>query len=129
MTIIIGSIIIAALMIMITRLPVTLAMAKSEGGYNNKCPRDQQAQLDGFGRRAVGAHTNSIEAFPLFATGVILALMFQAPINMVENLSLAFVAARCVYTFAFWMNIDLLRSTAWAAGFVSSLWLMWLALP
>lgn len=129
MTIIIGSVIFAALMVLVTRVPVALAMAKCEGGYNNKCPREQQTELHGFGRRALGAHANSYEAFPIFASGVILAIMLKAPIESIENLCLAFVAARCVYTVSFWMNIDLLRSTAWTVGVVASLWLMYLAVP
>lgn len=51
--------------------PVARAMAEEGGGrYDNHHPRAQQARLTGFGARALAAHLNSIEAFPLFAAGV-----------------------------------------------------------
>jgi len=129
MTIVIGSMIFAVLMIVMTKLPVALAMAKSNGGYDNKYPRDQQAQLQGFGKRALGAHVNAIEAFPLFAAGVLVALWAQAPIETVTNLCMTFVAARCAYTICYWFNFDSVRSLVWTVGFASSIWLMCLALP
>jgi len=129
MTIVIGSMIFAVLMVVVTKLPVALAMAKSKGGYDNKYPRDQQAQLQGFGKRALGAHVNAIEAFPIFAIGVLASLWAQAPIDTVTNLCMTFVVARCVYTIFYWLNFDSLRSLVWTVGFVSSVWLMCLALP
>ena len=129
MTIAIGSIIFAALMILVTKAPVALAMAKASGGYDNRYPRDQQAQLQGFGKRAVGAHVNAIEAFPVFVAGVLVSLWTQAPIETISNLCLVFIAARCAYTISYWLNIHMLRSTTWTVGFVSSVWLMCLALP
>jgi len=129
MTIIIGSIIFAALMVMITKVPVAIAMAKSPDGYDNKYPRDQQAHLQGFGKRALGAHVNAIEAFPFFAAGVLVSLYAQVPIESVSNLCLTFVVARCAYTILYWLNFDMLRSATWTVGFVSSVWLMCLALP
>jgi len=129
MTIVIGSIIFAALMIIVTKVPVALAMAKSGGGYDNKYPRDQQAQLQGFGKRALGAHVNSLEAFPIFVAGVLASLWAQAPIESVSNLCVTFIMARSAYTVFYWLNVDILRSSVWTVGFISSIWLMWLALP
>ena len=129
MTIIIGSVIFAALLIMISKAPVAMAMAKSAGGYDNRYPRDQQAALTGFGKRALSAHHNSIEAFPLFGVGVALALWAQADAAMIETLCLAFVVARILYLVFYWADVHFLRSTVWSIGFIASLWLMCLALP
>jgi uncharacterized MAPEG superfamily protein len=128
MTLILGSVIFAALMLVVTKMPMAYAMNKM-GGYDNKMPRVQAAQLEGFGRRALSAHENSIEAFPLFAAGVLLALWAQAPIATVEKLCLAFVIARIVYTLCYWLNVDMVRSAVWGVGFGASVWLMCLALP
>ena len=43
---------ISALLIYVARMPVAKAM-KEQGGYDNHLPRQQQAQLTGFGARAV----------------------------------------------------------------------------
>ena len=63
---------ISALLIYVARMPVAKAM-KEQGGYDNHLPRQQQAQLTGFGARALAAHQNSFEAFILFAVGVLMA--------------------------------------------------------
>ena len=129
MTIVIGSVIFAALMIFITKAPLAAAMNKLEGGYDNATPRAQQDRLDGFGLRARGAHENSIEAFPLFAIGVLLALWAEASLEQMQILCLAFVVARIAYCVFYWIDQDKLRSTAWFVGVGSSIWLMTLALP
>lgn len=129
MTLIIASVIAAALLIVISKMPVAMAMAKSEGGYDNRYPRDQQAALTGFGKRALAAHQNSLEAFPLFGVGVVLALWAQANLATTSYLCTAFIAARVAYLICYWMDIHMLRSTVWSVGFIASVWLMALALP
>ncbi|MGH1371295.1 MAG: MAPEG family protein [Cellvibrionaceae bacterium] len=129
MTIAVGSVIFAALMIMFSKMPLATAQIRSEGGYDNNNPRNQQGQLTGFGQRALAAHQNSIEAFPLFAAGVLLALWAQAPMETVNMLCLAFVASRVAYLVCYLLDVATLRSLVWSVGFVSSIWLMVLALP
>lgn len=63
---------ISALLIYVARIPVATAM-NEQGGYDNHLPRQQQAQLTGFGARAMAAHQNGFEAFILFAVGVLMA--------------------------------------------------------
>jgi len=128
MSFVIGSVIFAALMIMVSKLPVGYAMIQ-DGGYDNNMPREQQARLSGMGARALAAHQNSIEAFPLFAVGVLLALWGQAPVETVSLLCSVFVFARIAYVICYWKDWALPRTTVWMAGFVSSIWLMCLALP
>jgi len=129
MTLIIGSVILSALFIMISKIPLAIAMAKQKEGYNNSTPRAQQSNLDDAGSRALGAHQNCIEAFPLFATGVLLALWGSADIETVQYLCGAFIFARIVYLACYLLNLDKLRSAVWSIGFISSIWLMALALP
>lgn len=129
MTIAVGSIIFAALMMMFSKAPLAIAQGRSEGGYDNNNPREQQDKLTGFGRRALASHQNAIEAFPLFAAGVLLALWAQAPMETVNMLCLAFVVSRVAYTVFYLLDVATLRSLVWAVGFVSSIWLMVLALP
>lgn len=118
---------VSALMILFTKVPVALAQAKQEHGYDNRNPRQQQARLAGFGARALAAHQNMIEAFPVFAAGLLLALTAGAHGQWVVILSIAFVVARIVYSIFYWMDIHALRSLSWGIGFGASIALM--ALP
>lgn len=129
MTIIIASVIFAALLILVSKVPVAISMAKQTEGYDNRLPRQQQAKLTGLGLRALSAHTNSIEAFPLFAAGVCLALIAQADTSTVQNLCVIFCCARVAYLICYWVDLDKVRSIIWSVGFGASLWLMALALP
>lgn len=128
MTIPIICLVLSALMILVTKAPVALAQAKEGRGYDNRNPRAQQARLSGFGARALAAHQNMIEAFPVFAAGLLLALVAGAHGQWVGILSLAFVAARVVYSICYWADIHVLRSLAWGAGFGASIGLMVLPL-
>ena len=114
---------ISALLIFIARMPVAKAM-KELGGYNNHLPRQQQAQLTGFGARALAAHQNSFEAFILFAVGVLMAHTTQTAGWLIDALAVAFVVARIVYLLCYWADLAWQRSLVWVIGLVCSLLLM-----
>ena len=118
--------IFSALMIVLTKVPVAMAMAE-DNGYDNRNPRAQQARLTAFGARALAAHQNMIEAFPVFAAGVLLALWAEADAFWTTALALAFVAARVVYTILYLGDFPVLRSMTWGVGYAASLGLMVLA--
>lgn len=124
MEFIVGSIIFAAAMIMITKMPLAAAMRRLEGGYDNALPRAQLNQLSGFGVRARGAHENSIEAFPVFAAGAIIALWHGGDLQLAETLCAVFIVARIVYVACYLLDWDKLRSISWTAGYGVSLALM-----
>lgn len=128
MSLAVSCLIAAAALIYITKLPVAIAMAKLDGGYDNHQPRAQQARLTGFGARALAAHQNAIEAFPLFAAGLLLALWAQAAEAWINGLCLTFVIARMVYCILYWADVATLRSLVWAVGTGCSFWLMALAI-
>ncbi|MBB3169734.1 MAPEG family protein [Simiduia aestuariiviva] len=128
MSIPIACLIIAALLILISKAPVAVAMARLDGRYDNRNPRAQQARLQGFGARALAAHHNCIEAFPLFAAGVLAALWAGASEQWVNALSIIFIVARVCYLLLYWYDWDKVRSLVWGVGLTASLWLMALAL-
>jgi len=127
MTIPILCLIFSALMILFTKVPVAMAQAREGRGYDNRYPRDQQAGLSGFGARALAAHHNMIEAFPVFAVGLLLAMVAGVGGQWVSILSLVFVIARVAYSLCYWADLHVLRSLSWSAGFGASIGLM--ALP
>lgn len=114
---------ISAVLIYVARMPVAKAM-KEQGGYNNHLPRAQQAQLTGFGARALAAHQNSFEAFILFAVGVLMAHTTQTAGWLIDGLAIIFVIARVIYLLCYWADLAWQRSLLWFVGLVCSFLLM-----
>lgn len=128
MTTAILSLIFILAMVMITKIPIALAMNRQPGGYDNRYPRDQQSRLEGFGKRAVGAHQNALEAFPMFAASVLAALIANPAEAQIPLICTLFVLARIGYTICYWADLHMLRSTAWTVGFGCCLWLLGISL-
>lgn len=128
MQIAIACLLFSALMLVLTKVPLALQMAKEGRGYDNRNPRQQQARLTGFGARALAAHQNMIEAFPIFAAGVLVALWSGATGAWLSGLALAFVGARIAYSICYWADLATLRSVFWVIGYGASIGLMGLAL-
>ncbi|WP_342245756.1 MAPEG family protein [Pseudomonas sp. OTU5201] len=115
---------IAALLIYVAKAPVAKAMSEEGKGYDNRHPRAQQARLTGFGARAVAAHQNSIEIFPLFAAGVLMSHVTQTHGYFVDLLAIIFIVSRVLYLFLYWNDKATLRSLVWFVGLLCCLLLM-----
>jgi len=123
-------VLIAFLLIYLPKVPLSVAMAKQPGGYDNKNPRAQQDKLAGMGARARGAHYNGFESFPPFAAAVFVAHLAGAADHRASILSIAFVVARTLYIAAYLADLDYLRSAIWGIGFLCTIALFclpWLA--
>ena len=114
----------AGLLHMVSKMPLALAMAREGGGYDNRNPREQQARLGGWGRRAKAAHDNQIESFPLFAAGALVAHVAAQASPTIDLLAGAYVAARLAYLFLYVADLAPLRSVIWAVGYAASVALM-----
>ncbi|KJZ66447.1 MAPEG family protein [Pseudomonas fluorescens] len=114
---------ISALLIFAAKIPVAKAM-NDQGGYDNHLPRQQQAQLTGFGARALAAHQNCFEAFILFAVGVLMAHTTQTAGWLIDLLAIIFVITRIIYLLCYWVDLAWQRSLVWFVGLVCSLLLM-----
>ena len=114
----------AGLMLVLTKAPVAMAMARQGKGYDNRHPRAQQSALTGWGARAMAAHANHFEAFPLFAAGVLVAVSTGNEAGLASTLAVIFVLARIGYTLLYILNLHLLRSLVWGLGFGSSMLLL-----
>ncbi|MGS0466570.1 MAPEG family protein [Cobetia marina] len=110
----------AALMLVLTKAPVAWAQQRT-GRYDNHDPRAQQRELTGFGARALAAHQNSNEAFPLFAAGVLVSVIVAPGAPIATTLAMIFVLARLGYWGCYLANIALLRSLLWGVGYLVSL--------
>lgn len=110
------------LMLVLSKAPVAKAQ-NDTGRYDNNHPRAQQVGLTGWGARALAAHQNHFEAFPLFAAGVLVAERVSSS-PAISLLAVLFVIARVAYTALYIANIGTLRSVVWGVGYLSSLALL-----
>lgn len=108
---------------------VTAALAKSkgfgkrrrEGGYDNHDPRGWMSRQQGWQARANAAQANGFEALPLFIAGVLVAQQAGASQGRIDQLAMAFIAARLVYVALYLADQATLRSLVWALSWACSI--------
>ena len=96
--------------------------------FDNSRPRDPAFYADPLRARALGAHQNGIEAFPFFATAVLLAEFRGAPQYLINELAVLFVIVRVAYVLTYVGNRPRLRSILWNIGFVINVAIFFLPL-
>jgi uncharacterized MAPEG superfamily protein len=111
-------------LVFVPKIPLSMAMAKQPEGYDNRSPRDQQARLTGWGRRAAAAHANGFESFPAFAAGVLASHVTGASPHWAAIFAVSYVITRFLYVFAYLGNVAPLRSLLWTTSFACSIALM-----
>jgi uncharacterized MAPEG superfamily protein len=86
------------------------------GRLDNRLPRAQQAQLEGWGARAIGASANAFETFPFFVAAVIVAHLAGADPGWSATWSLVYLAARILHGVFYASDLDMLRTAAFGLG-------------
>jgi uncharacterized MAPEG superfamily protein len=81
-----------------------------------RAPRIRAETLTGWKARSNWAHINTLETFPFFAAGVIIASITGAQSGMLDLLAVSFIGSRLVYTFLYLAGFGVLRSTVWMIG-------------
>ena len=127
MTIPLFCILIGDVLPMVAKVPVAMAM-KQEGAYDNHLPREQQARLSGWGKRALAAHLNAFEAFPVFAAAVLVAHVGGGDATWATGLSAAWVVLRLAYNGLYLADLATPRSTVWGLAYACALGLFVLPL-
>jgi uncharacterized MAPEG superfamily protein len=97
-------------------LPYLFVIIGKSSGVDNHSPRVTEAALTGVRQRAVWAHLNGFEAFPLFAAAVIINHLLRGPNAIANQLALAFVAVRIVHGVLYMADLAALRSLSWLVG-------------
>lgn len=97
-----------------------VAMSREGKGYDNKTPREQQARLTGWGKRALGAHQNSFEVTPIFASCVLIGHLSGGDPIWSSRLAVTFVVSRILYTALYLADLDKFRSLIWGLGLLTS---------
>jgi uncharacterized MAPEG superfamily protein len=98
---------------------LTIVLAKSAGGVDNRAPRPS---LEAF-RAGASARIGHFEAFPAFAAAVFVAELTHAPQSRIDQLAGIFVLLRVVYTALYVADQATLRSVVWSLGLIAVLWL------
>lgn len=88
--------------------------------YDNHNPREWLAKQTGYRARANAAQANCFEAFPMYAVGVLLAMLSDIEADQLELWAGLFIAARVAYVACYVMDQDKLRSLAWLVGVIST---------
>lgn len=127
MTIALGCIAAAYLLVFLPRVFVMAGQAKRPEGYDNANPRDQQQKLEGWARRAHAAHNNAFEGFAPFAAAVLVAHVAGADAGWTNQLAIAYCGLRVLYTLAYVGDFAAVRSLVWLASFGATIALF--ALP
>ncbi len=120
MTILLACLLFVLILPYLSKAPLACAMGKL-GGYDNKHPREQQAKLEGFGARALGAHQNSFEALSVFSAVILAALATQHTGFWTQVLAMSYVVSRVIYHIFYLMNWASLRSLVWFVGYICCL--------
>ena len=89
--------------------------------FDNHNPRAWKARQTGLRARARAAEANSWEAFPLFAIGVVVAVLQHVPIATINLIAVIFIVARVAYIACYASDQATLRSMVWAIGFAASI--------
>ena len=94
---------------------LTLAPVKVGGHreFDNADPRNPEFYQAPRRARALGAHQNGIETFPLFAAAILLAEFRAAPQAWIDALAAGFIVVRLAYVAAYIGNRSTLRSLLW----------------
>jgi uncharacterized MAPEG superfamily protein len=116
--------VVAFALIYVPRGIVTREMKKLPGGYDNASPRDQQAKLEGVGRRALAAHQNGFESFPIFAAGLLASIVGRVPALWIAIIGGVHVVARILYVVFYIGDKPTGRSGVWTLALLASVALM-----
>lgn len=128
MTILIYCLLVSLLLPFLSKIPVAIAMNKL-GGYDNQTPREQQAQLQGLGARALAGHKNAFEALAMFAPAVLLAIATNNIGDIMQYLAITHIVARIAYHACYLADLSTLRSIVWVVGLVASITMVVMCLP
>lgn len=119
---------IAAALPYIAKIPLAFAMIKA-GGYDNNHPREQQANLTGFGARALAAHQNAFESLIVFSIAILLAMVTNTTGDTIQLLAMVHIGARIIYNGLYLVNIGVLRTLFWLIAIACSFSIIWQSIP
>lgn len=123
MTLPLWSLFIATLMVYASKIPLNYFTLRQER-YDNHYPRLQHLKQKGIGHRAWASHQNMIEAYPMFAAGILVATVFGNQPMIANSCAVTFLVARILFQICYLADWSTARSMSWALGFGATLVLL-----
>jgi len=99
-------------------MPYSVVQIARGSNFNNSKPRDNYALAEGRQKRAYNAHLNSLEAFPIFAAAVLVAVQGGAASWVLSVLGFSWLLVRCGYIYAYLKDMPRERSALWALAMI-----------
>ena len=123
MTILTWSLLAATLLVYLSKVPMNYLTLKQEKFDNNQ-PRLQQLTLTGIGHRAWAAHQNTIEAYPMFVAGILIAHTTGSDLFWSGFFAIGFLITRVLFIILYLADLAFLRSFSCGIGYLAILGLM-----
>lgn len=98
------------------------------GKADNKIPRQQYLQLEGIGARAVAAQANTWEALLVYLAALFAVTVTGVDPDSIGTACIVFVVCRFLFIIAYLANKDIARSSLFLAGYMSCMYLFYLAI-
>jgi len=103
------------------------ARMKQFGTIDNNHPRQQQAELEGVGARAVAAQSNAWEALMLYTATCVIVVAAGLDLASLEMFACIFLGARVLHGVFYIANLGILRSLSFLAAAGSCFYMIYLA--
>ena len=94
---------------------------KMDGRVDIKSPRDQAARLEGVGKRANAAQSNSWEALGVYTACFLTAVVCRVEPENIILPAMAWVAFRLIHGLAYLADVGLLRMLSFTGGMACSI--------
>lgn len=123
MTVLLWCLFGATLLVYLSKIPMNYLTVKQQK-FDNHQPRLQQQTLTGKGHRAWAAHQNTLEAYPMFVAGVLVAQTAGSDLFWSSVFAICFLIARICFIVFYLADLAFLRSFSWGIGYLAVLGLM-----
>jgi uncharacterized MAPEG superfamily protein len=109
-------------LILVTNLVTVMYMATHTAkGYDNSYSRVAKGKLTGLPQRMEATHKNTLEGLPILLAGIFVARDKDLNTEVLAKLCALIFGARLLFIVMYYTNMDLLRTTTWLIGFLSTI--------
>jgi uncharacterized MAPEG superfamily protein len=112
------SVLLAALLVWASAVVQHLTNVVKRGSRYVLSDRSAAPDMEGFFGRASRTLSNNIESAVMYVPPVLILVMLGRTSSVTHALAAVYIAARCVFSIAYWLRISPLRSLAWLTGMI-----------
>jgi uncharacterized MAPEG superfamily protein len=112
------SVIVAAVLVWLSAVVQQLSNVSERGPQYVMSDRSVAAPLRGFFGRATRTVANNIESALMWVPPMVVILILNRTTWLSQLFAAAYICARIIFAFSYWLNIPVVRSLAWFAGMI-----------